>query len=294
MVLEIPGGAPIILDLGTGLRPFGDELAGVSSSAGPSPGSPEPTLGGPDSPVELTALLTHLHWDHLIGLPFFAPLRHPMTRVEVFGPPQPTGRLQDVLVDMVRPPFFPVEMADFAGHVELTETDAGEVLAIGSAKVAVRRVPHVGVTLGFRVEAGGATVAFVSDHQRPPDGLQVDRGVLELCDGVDLLIHDAQYSSLEFASKVSWGHSTPTYAVHVAREAGARGLALFHHDPSHDDEEVDRLLHTAADAAVGSGITTLFAAAEGGSFTLGNGSPPGRREGPGADRSSGAKERSDG
>jgi ribonuclease BN (tRNA processing enzyme) len=124
-------------------------------------------------------------------------------------------------------------------------------------------VPHTGLTNGYRVEQDGVVVAYISDHQMPPDGPPtVDEGVLELCDGADLLIHDAQYTPEEFAVKRDWGHCTVDYAVQVAAEAGARRLALFHHDPSHDDTIVDCLLAGARATARGR-VEEVFAAAEG-------------------------------
>jgi phosphoribosyl 1,2-cyclic phosphodiesterase len=252
VVLEAPGSLPVVLDLGTGIRAFGEELAGSARSP---------------LPARVFALLTHLHWDHLIGLPFFGPLRHPDTRVEVFGPAQPGG-LRDVLVEMLKPPFFPVEVADFAGEVVLNELAGGDELRLGGAKVVTRWVPHVGATLGYRIESGGAAVAFVSDHQRPSSGEEVSEGVLELCDGADLVIHDAQYTPEEFDQRPGWGHSTVEYAVHVAHEAGAKRLALFHHDPSHGDDCLDELLEKARGLKEASSLTSLVAAYEGLSLEL--------------------------
>jgi ribonuclease BN (tRNA processing enzyme) len=137
--------------------------------------------------------------------------------------------------------------------------------------VIVREVPHVGLTVGYRVETDGVSVAYVSDHQAPAeDGAvirTVSESVLELCDGVDLLIHDAQYTNEEFAVKAHWGHSTLAYAAHVAREAGARRLALFHHDPTHDDATLDSF-GREADLWVDGRLEEIVMAAEGSSITL--------------------------
>jgi phosphoribosyl 1,2-cyclic phosphodiesterase len=245
---------PIVLDLGTGLRPLGRELEG---------------LYGTDSPIEMTALLTHLHWDHIIGLPFCTPLLKSGTRMDIYGPPQVGGSLHDVIDRVVIPPFFPVQVKELHGSIDFHEVGEDD-FAIGSAKIRVRRVPHVGTTLGFRIDADGASVAFVSDHQTPTDRRMVDQSVLELCDGADLLIHDAQYTDEEFATKSTWGHSTVGYAVHVAAEAGARRLALFHHDPDHTDEIIDRLVDEATKAPGASRLEAVSAAAEGASVELGH------------------------
>ncbi len=134
---------------------------------------------------------------------------------------------------------------------------------MGSAKVTVRRVPHVGTTLGFRIEAGEQSVAFVSDHQAPDDRGEVDPAVLELCDGADLVIHDAQYTEEEYRAKATWGHSTVSYAVHVAARAGARQLALFHHDPRHTDDDIDRMLAEAQATDDARHLDAVIAAREG-------------------------------
>jgi phosphoribosyl 1,2-cyclic phosphodiesterase len=245
---------PIVLDLGTGLRPLGRDL--------------EARVGS-DVPIAMTALLTHLHWDHIIGLPFCAPLLRDGTNMDVYGPPQVGGTLHDVIDRVVIPPFFPVQVKELHGSIDFHEVDEDDI-AIGSAKIRVRRVPHVGTTLGFRIEADGASVAYVSDHQTPADHRTVAASVLELCDGADLVIHDAQYTEAEFTTKSTWGHSTVGYAVHVAAEAGARHLSLYHHDPDHTDEILDRLVdeaHTARDA---SRLESVTAAAEGASVELGH------------------------
>jgi phosphoribosyl 1,2-cyclic phosphodiesterase len=225
VALEVPGQPPIVLDLGTGLRFFGETLAADGSFRG-------------------TALVTHLHWDHVQGLPFFVPVNRAGARLDVYGPAQDGGTLAEVWEGFMRPPYFPVRVGQLRGEVRFHDV-ADDDLAVGEAKVKVRRTPHVGPTVGYRVDWGGASVAYVSDHQEPPDRRTVAEGVLELCDGVDLLVHDAQFLEADYAAKADWGHCTVAYAVRVAREAGARRLALFHHDPVRDDDAVDRLADQA-------------------------------------------------
>ena len=249
VALEVPGEAPIVLDLGTGLRVFGAN---------------QPT----DGTFRATALLSHLHWDHVQGLPFLAALHAPGSVLDVYGPAQPEGSLADAFDGFMRPPYFPVRHGELGGEVRFHDV-TGEDLVVGTAKVRVRAVPHCGPTVGYRVEWGGAVVAYVSDHQAPADEDVVADTVLELADGADLLVHDAQYTRAEFAQKAHWGHCTVDYAVTVARRAGVSRLALFHHDPSHDDDELDRLLEGAGRAARGSGVDEVLAAAEGTSIALG-------------------------
>ena len=244
--VEIGDEPPIVLDLGTGLRPLGHALE---------------DRFGLDANLRLTALLTHLHWDHIIGLPFCRPLLRLGGHMEVFGPAQDALPLSQVIDQVVIPPFFPVQVKELHGSIEFQEV-GDDVLAVGSAKVLVRRVPHVGATLGFRIEAGGRSLAYVSDHQAPMDLRSVDDAVLELCDGADVVIHDAQYTDDEFAEKATWGHSTIGYAVHVAVEAGARQLVLYHHDPVHGDDAIDRLVDQARRGA-GGRLDAVVGAAEG-------------------------------
>jgi ribonuclease BN (tRNA processing enzyme) len=245
---------PIVLDLGTGLRPLGRALE---------------ARYGTEIPIQMTALLTHLHWDHIIGLPFCTPLLGFGAKMDVYGPPQVGGTLHDIIDRVVIPPFFPVQVKELHGSIDFHEVE-DDTFAVGSAKIRVRRVPHLGTTLGFRIEADGASVAFVSDHQAPVEGSAVAPSVLELSDGADLLIHDAQYTDEEFVTKFNWGHSTIDYAVHVGAEAGVRHLALYHHDPDHTDEIVDQILDGARRAPGASRLDMVSAAFEGLTIDLGH------------------------
>jgi phosphoribosyl 1,2-cyclic phosphodiesterase len=254
VALTVGNESPIVLDLGTGLRPLGHELE---------------ARYGTDAQIDMTALLTHLHWDHIIGIPFCTPLLRFGTSIEIYGPRQMDASLHSVIDRVVIPPFFPVQVKELHGSIEFREVEEDD-FAIGSAKIRSRLVPHVGTTLGYRIEADGTSVAFISDHQTPPDGKSVASGVLELCDGVDLLIHDAQYTTEEFETKSDWGHSTLDYAVHVAAEAGVKRLALFHHDPDHTDEILDELLEEARRAPGAARLGDILAAAEGATVELGH------------------------
>jgi phosphoribosyl 1,2-cyclic phosphodiesterase len=229
VVLEVAGEPPLILDLGTGLRSFG---------------MTQPL----DGSFQASALVTHIHWDHVQGLPFFPPADRPGARFDVYGPRQTEGPLREVFGDLMRPPYFPVRFTDLRGQIDFHDVGEDDI-AIGNAKVRVRTVPHVGPTVGYRIEWDGSSVAYISDHQAPLGLDTVADSVLELAEGVDLLIHDAQFRHDEFQEKSHWGHCTVDYAVMVARTAGAHRLALFHHDPAHDDDELDRLLAGARESA---------------------------------------------
>ena len=247
VALEVPDQPPIVLDLGTGLRQFGMS---------------QPT----DGSFRGTALITHMHWDHVQGLPFFPPADRDGARFDIYGPRQEGESLGEVFSGLMRPPYFPVQYSDLRGRIEFHDV-TDESLAVGDAKVTVRTVPHIGPTVGYRVEWNGASVAYVSDHQQPHVGHAISEAVLELADGVDLLIHDAQYTPAEFSEKTHWGHCTVDYAVLVAKEAGSRNLALFHHDPAHADDEVDRILYGARCLGATAGVEVM-AAAEGESLDL--------------------------
>lgn len=250
VALDAPGHDPVVLDLGTGLRQWGQTLPRDGTFSG-------------------SALVTHLHWDHVQGLPFFAPILAAGARLDIYGPAQEGESLDSAFHRFVCPPYFPVTIEQLYGQItfhDVADTDVG----LGDAKVRVRSVPHVGATNGYRVEMGGASVAYLSDHQMPHDGVhRVGDDVLELCDGADLVIHDAQFTRPEFEEKYYWGHCTVEYAVFVAQEAGAKRLALFHHDPAHSDDQIDGILAQAREAAGGTGLDEIIAAYEGLTISLG-------------------------
>jgi ribonuclease BN (tRNA processing enzyme) len=161
------------------------------------------------------------------------------------------------------PPFFPVGPDDLAGDITFHDLVDAE-LTWGRARITAADVPHTGPTNGYRVEIDGLVVVYISDHQQPADPNQIAPSVLELCRDADLVIHDAQFEAHEFAVKADWGHCTVEYAVRVAAEAGAKRLALFHHDPAHGPTtSIDRLWATPEAAAVGTSVTEVIAASEG-------------------------------
>ncbi len=254
MLVEVDGEPPLILDMGTGLRALGHQLNAPLIEAG--------------KPMRANALLTHLHYDHILGTPFFPPMRDPGALLEIYGPGQDGETLQATMAGMVKPPFFPVHMSDFRGELRYHDLGPDTEFSIGGISVMARSIPHVGTTLGFRIEAGGATIAYLPDHQAPVDRAMVADVVLDLCRDADLVIHDAQYTEEEFVELFDWGHSTPAYAVHVATEAGAARLDLFHHDPGHTDRQLDTMLRSARKIAQTTGKVEVNAAKEGVSFEV--------------------------
>lgn len=242
VAVHVEGQPPLLCDLGTGLRNAFETV----------------DLSGP--PVEANVLLSHLHWDHVLGLPFAAPLSLTEAKVDIYAPPQESGGLVEVFGRFMQPPFFPVDVTQLKAKVDFHEVWDQDV-ELGAIRVLVRPVPHVGATSGFRIEAEGVSVAYVSDHQEPPSG-EIAQSVLELCDGADLVIHDAQYDEQELSQRPDWGHSSVAYAVRVALESGARSLMLFHHDPGHDDATVSRMLSDARELPGAKRLALLEAARE--------------------------------
>lgn len=222
-----------------------------------------------DRPFDGVCLLTHAHWDHIQGIPFFPPLlRRPEDRVTVYSPRCETGQtLPAVLGEVMSPPMFPVRLSDLPGTFEWVEVTEGG-FRIAEMEVMARLVPHTGRTVGYRVSAHGLTVTYIPDHQQPvsaPEQFFVEDGVRQLAADADLLIFDSQYTREEFDRKANWGHSTVRYAGWVAQQVGAKRLAMFHHDPAHDDETIDRLVQRAQSEIDG---VEVFAAAQGESLSL--------------------------
>ena len=245
--IEAEDADPIVLDCGTGLRMFGATLD--------------------DGPVDVHVLVTHLHWDHIQGLPFFTQLKHADTTFNVYGPGEDGESMGESFARFMTPPFFPIETGHLPAAISFADALDGD-FELDGAQIMARPVPHTGTTAGFRVTRNGVSVAYVPDHQQPlDDATVVAPSVLELCDGVDVLIHDAQFTPEEFEIKADWGHSTPEYAVEVARQAGVKTLVLFHHDPAHDDDTVDDIARRTAELAAEHGIEVI-AAAEGLKLTL--------------------------
>lgn len=241
-VVSVPDHPPVLLDLGTGLRYFGRECAH-------------------DGSFHAACLLSHLHWDHIQGLPFFSPLLCSGAHLDVYAPAQSDGRTVAEVIDAtIRPPLFPVHLDELPGHVEFHDLDGGEFM-IGDIKVLARPIPHVGRTFGYRMEWQGHSLAYLPDHQQPYDGsFAVEPEAFELVDGVDLLIHDSQFTPAEFVRKFDWGHCTSEYAIWLAGRARVKQLALFHHDPNRTDAALTEYARCASGVAAQLGVELLIAA----------------------------------
>jgi phosphoribosyl 1,2-cyclic phosphodiesterase len=227
----------LLLDAGTGLR----NVTGL--------------LGG--QPFAGTVLLTHLHWDHSLGLPFFQAADRDDARTSLLLPDQGSGvGAEELLTRVMSPPFFPITPAGLRGDWRFGTISPGQFKAEGFT-VEAREIPHKGGrTFGYRVSDGRCAVAYVTDHcptvyGQGPDGLgSYHSDVLALTESADLLIHDSQLLAEELPSEAAFGHAAAEYAVRLAVRAGARRLALFHHKPSRTDAELDEVARRFAAADI--------------------------------------------
>ena len=223
--LHAPGQAPLVFDLGTGLRYFGGALH--------------------DDVAEINVLVSHLHWDHIQGLPFLPQLQRSDCSVNIWAPAQGDGRTAHESLDAaITQPMFPVSLAQFGAKISVFDVKASDELCqwrIGAFDVRAADVPHIGPTLGYRVSLEGRSVVYISDHQEPSDSSQFAPEVLELCDKADVLIHDAQFTDVDYVGREHWGHCRIDYAFSLAVSAGVATLVLFHHDPSRSDDELDAI-----------------------------------------------------
>jgi phosphoribosyl 1,2-cyclic phosphodiesterase len=234
----------IVLDAGSGLRGLGDRLV----ASGPS---------------QTTILLSHVHWDHIQGLPFFVPIYVPGHQVDVVSGPNGVMPLEDVLRRQMTAPFFPVEFGDVRKQLRPRDSSPGDDLSVGDVRVHMARLNHPDPVYGFRLELGGRSVVYATDTEHYSC---VDPTLRKLASDADVLIYDAQYTPEEYPSKVGWGHSTWQAAVDLARAANVRQLVLFHHDPRRDDSAVALIEAQAQQAFAGT-----IAAREGHMLAVGDG-----------------------
>lgn len=212
----VAGDTRIVLDAGTGLRAVGERLVGQPSS-------------------HTTVLLSHVHWDHIQGLPFFPPIYVPGHRVDVVSGPNGFMPLEQVLRRQMSPPCFPVAFDDIAERVTARDVRPGHALRIGDVSVRMARLNHPDPVYGYRLDYRGSSVVYATDTEH---WSCIDPTLRALAAGADVLIYDAQYTPEEYPGKVGWGHSTFAAAAELARAAGVGQLVLFHHDPRRDDDAV--------------------------------------------------------
>jgi len=212
----VAGDNRIVLDAGTGLRALGDRLI----------------AGGPSA---TTILLSHLHWDHIQGLPFFTPIYIPGNWIEVVTGPNGVMPLEAALRRQMSAPFFPVELDDVRNQLRWREPRLGEAFTVGEVKVTMMKLNHPDPVYGYRLDYRGVSVVYATDTEH---FACIDPSLVRLAANADVLIYDAQYTPEEYPGKVGWGHSTWEAATALANAANVRQLVLFHHDPRRTDDQV--------------------------------------------------------
>ncbi len=248
--VQAPDGTQFILDCGTGLRMLGNRWVGPHGTKA----------------AEAHIFVTHYHWDHIQGIPFFAPLYAESNRFHFYsfrsrflGP----DSLKQVFETQMAHPYFPVDISAMSAARKFSEMSDGDQYEISATKVTARWLNHPQGCLGFRLETPAGAIVYATDNE--PGVPKLDKSLLELAAGADILINDAQFSPEQLATtRKGWGHSSWLEGVKLAKEAGAKHLVLFHHDPDSSDKVVDETLHKARD-----NFESVYAALEGMVMTLG-------------------------
>jgi phosphoribosyl 1,2-cyclic phosphodiesterase len=224
------GETRLVLDAGTGARRLGDALLR-------------------EGPVDATVLLSHLHWDHIQGLPFFVPAYLPSTRLQIVGSACGAASLGSVLAGQMMAPVFPVRLDELGADLTLREVKSGDSFMVGEARVRAAKLNHPGGVLAYRIDYAGRSLVYATDTEHYAC---VDPTLRALAEGADVLIYDSQYTPEEYRgdagrSKVGWGHSTFVAGAELARAAGVGRYVLYHHDPQRDDAGVAEIERRARD-----------------------------------------------
>jgi phosphoribosyl 1,2-cyclic phosphodiesterase/DNA-binding NarL/FixJ family response regulator len=263
-------GELIVLDAGTGIRNLGRKLAAEFKS----------------QPIELTILISHTHWDHIQGFPFFIPAYSPQNQIRIMGYEGARDGLQSVLTSQMESPYFPVSMQQMPGYLKVEELKEMQFL-IGTVKVTAAFMNHPGICVGYRLETSGGSIAFLPDNE-PHSRLRMapvtdsaqsyeilayaqkqDEKLIEFIRDCDVVIMDSQYDGVEYKSHIGWGHTCVDDAVALAVIAKVKKLFLFHHDPDHDDAKVDSMAEWARElVAIHGSSLEVEAAREGVEVTL--------------------------
>jgi phosphoribosyl 1,2-cyclic phosphodiesterase len=265
-------GEIIVLDAGTGIRALGAAL--------------EKEFGS--NPIKISLLITHMHWDHIQGFPFFLPAYNDKNFVRILGYDGAEAGLREILIGQMATPFFPVKLQAMPGRIEIKKLEKYD-FNIGKVKVHAKQMNHPGVCLGYRLDTSQGSVAFLPDSE-PFDALKIHavksqllspeqmrsradaaRGeLLDFLRGCDVLILDTQYTDEEYKAHVGWGHGSLSTTVALALDADVKKLVMFHHDPIHDDALMDEMAEKARQLVAASGKTLVVEAArEGMEATLG-------------------------
>ncbi len=260
----------IVIDAGSGIRDLGNNLVGNDLQNGP---------------LEIMLFLTHTHWDHIMGFPFFTPIYIPGTRMKVYGPVTfEDDPLVDVVGGQMKYRYFPVNVGELVSEIDYIRLTENPAIDLGGGLLLkTKMLNHSIMVLGYRFEYNGKIFCtcydcepyrnlFITDPEHPEydeamayEGAMVADEQTEMLEqfysGADLLIHDSQYTEREYHNKLGWGHSSIEHAVATARRAGVKKLALFHHDPDRTDDQLDELAEIYCDPGK-SGTTEIFFARE--------------------------------
>ncbi len=245
-----------IFDCGSGARELGNYLlsSGWPTASGDQSGSPSPLSG--------YILLSHTHWDHIQGFPFFGPVFKPGNRFNIIGWSNCSQTLTSILAGQMEQIYFPVSLYALPSELSFYSMQYGPA-SLDGGKVKAALLKHPLPSTCYRLELGGKTIVYATDHEPRslPAMLEghllgddvIDPHLVEMAHQADVLIHDAQYSVAELSQKVGWGHNSAEVAVDTALRAGVKMLVLYHHDPAHDDDTIDSLLEAAQQRAASFG-----------------------------------------
>ena len=236
-------GEILILDAGTGLRPLGQEL----------------TAEFAEVPIQATLLLSHTHWDHIQGLPFFSPVYKPQNQLRILGCEGARNGLSNILSSQMDTPFFPIGLGELPANLKIEELKSLE-FSVGQVRVQAFNANHPGICVGYRLFTPQGSIAFFPDNESRHDlygpdpardtpaqarARAEDEKLVEFLRDTDILIMDCQYDSTEYANHVGWGHGCLDDVVTLALRAQAKHLFLFHHDPDHDDARIEQMTASA-------------------------------------------------
>src|SRR5215472_4575771 len=257
-------GTLVVVDCGTGAHDLGKMLMETEAL-----------------PLHGHMLISHTHWDHIQGWPFFAPLFVPGNEWDIYAPRSVGQSVREMLAGQMQYTYFPVLLDQLGAAIRYHELVEG-VLTVGDINIRTRYLNHPALTLGYRFEVDGATLVYACDHEPYSRQLALGAGVpnaqeqghVDFLSDADLVIHDAQYSAAEYETKIGWGHSTAEYAVEIGRIANVKAIALTHHDPMRDDDGIDALIERIrATVKEKENAPEVFAAAEGLVLELGRDKP---------------------